>query len=338
MAEEIENLSQAFTTKEKNETLLSNLDKLKAEGSIESDLYLSMKADYEQQLDASLLEIDRIKDYCKKQGETLQREQDIYKYELTKLETRYNAGEMAPATYQNSVQNLRATIGQLDQQLEELKRLIAARSPADLGVSAKRPAPAIKQAPPVAPSSAIPVPPPSTPPVPPDEQKRSPGRKWLAIIGGAIILVVVIVLAGLLLVPKEDTSTKEVKIPVNIKGASNIGSLHFEMVYDTTGLTLTSVSSGALLGNAIFKYSSVPGRLVCGMVSSSGIRGDGSIIVITFQVLGKGEKTIPLTLENVAAYDGTSLTKLSLSMLNGSFLPRDGSFIPPSLSFTPASK
>src|SRR4030042_4487034 len=190
MAEEIENLAEAFATKEKNEKLLSNLDKLKTEGSIESDLYLSMKADYERQLDASLLEIDRIKDYCKKQGETLQREQDIYKYELTKLETRYNAGELTPDTYQGSVQNLRATIGQLDQQLEKLKRLIAARSPADLGVSAKRPAPAIKQAPPVAPSSAIPVPPPSTPPVPPDAHKRSPGRKWLAIIGGAVIIVV----------------------------------------------------------------------------------------------------------------------------------------------------
>ncbi len=350
MAEEIENLSQAFAAKEKNEKLLSNLDKLKAEGSIESDLYLSMKADYERQIDASLLEIDQIKGYFKKQGETLQLERDIYQRELAKLETRYNVGELPRDTYESSAQNLRATIGQLDQQLENLKRFVAAQSSADLGISAKRPAPAIKQAPPVAPPSAIPVPPLSTPPVPPpitspvippatpEKQRKSPGRKWLAIIGGAIVLVGVIVLAGLLLVPKEDTSIAEVKIPVDIKGASNIGSLHFEMVYDTTGLTLTSVSSGALLGNAIFKYSSVPGRLVCGMVSSSGIKGDGSIIVITFQVLGKGEKTIPLTLENVTAYDGTSLTKLSLSMLNGSFLPRDGSFIPPSLSFAPASK
>jgi hypothetical protein len=358
MAEERENLAEAFASKEKNEKLLSNLDKLQEEGSIKSDLYTSMKADYEHELDASLQEINQIKGYFKKQADTLHLERDIYQRELAKLETRHKVGELPQDTYQSSAQNLRATIERLDQQIDEFKRFEAAQSSSDLVIPAKRPAPVVEQAPlvkpppasPAMPPSASPIQPSSAPPIAPPitsdvlrptktgKNIKLPGRKWLAIIGGAIVLAVIIIVAVLLLVPGGDTSVSEVKIPVNIKGASNIGSLHFELVYDPTKLAITSISNGALLNNAILKYSNAPGILVCGMVSSKGIKGDGPAVTINFQVTGKDNTVIPLAMENVAAYDGASLNKLSVSAVDGNFSPRDGSFIPPTLTFTPAPK
>ncbi|MBE9591857.1 MAG: hypothetical protein IMF19_00105, partial [Proteobacteria bacterium] len=54
-------LQTAFSKREKNEKLLSNLEKLKVEGSVTDDQYGSMKSSYPQIIDKATSEIEQIK-------------------------------------------------------------------------------------------------------------------------------------------------------------------------------------------------------------------------------------------------------------------------------------
>ena len=86
MADELKKLAEAFKAKEENEKFLRNLEKLKADGSIDQDVYPSMKAEYTQRLDQSAAAVEAVKDSLRKQLETIQHEQEINKYEINKYE------------------------------------------------------------------------------------------------------------------------------------------------------------------------------------------------------------------------------------------------------------
>ena len=329
MADELKKLAEAFKAKEENEKFLRNLEKLKADGSIDQDVYPSMKAEYTQRLDQSAAEVETVKDSLRKQLETIQHEQEINKYELKKIEARYKAGELQLTEYEKSTRAIRTKIDTLEQQSEELRGLIVAESASELETAAATQPPVVK------PTKLKPEKPkPAKPKLSP---LKLPSRNKLMFIGGAVVLLIVIIVV-VLLVPGKP-GVKEIQIPVNITGASNIGSLHLELVYDAAILDVTTVESGTLMGNALYEYNiDTPGRIVVGLINSTGIHGDGSLLVFDLQVLEKASTTVPLVLENVAAYDASTLNRLTLSTMNGSFMLKDNSFTPPTLLFASSAK
>ena len=325
MADELNKLIEAFKMKEENEKFLKNLENLKADGSIDQDVYPSMKDEYQQRLNSSVSQIETIKDGLRQQLEKIQHDQDSSKYELKKLEARYKAGELPSTDYEKSNRAIRNKIDVMEQQAEELRGLIIAESVSELETPVEKPAEA-KPAPATKPQKF------KLPSI------KLPERKKLMYFGGGAVALIVIILLIVLLIPREP-ATKEVKIPVNISGATNIGSLHFELVFDATKLKITAVESSSLIGNSLIKYNTdAPERIVVGLVNSNGIRGDGPLIEVIFTIREKGSETIPLTFENVAAYDASTLNRLSLSTTNGSFKQKDNSFTPPTLSFAPSAK
>ena len=118
--------------------------------------------------------------------------------------------------------------------------------------------------------------------------------------------------------------------PVNATGASNVGSLEFELVYDSTVLEAVSVQKGTLAGNAMLDFSVArPGRVWVGMVDSNGISGNGSLVIVSFQGVGQGAATGQLMLENVEAYDTQTLIDIVTQTTPGNLIT------PPTVIFNP---
>lgn len=117
-------------------------------------------------------------------------------------------------------------------------------------------------------------------------------------------------------------------VAVNAKGANNVGSLEFELIYDTAVLQAVGVEKGTLAGNAMIDSSvERPGRVWVGMVDSNGINGDGSLVVVSFQKVGEGQIEATLTLENVVAHNAATLIDIITQVSPGSLTT------PPTITF-----
>jgi len=118
------------------------------------------------------------------------------------------------------------------------------------------------------------------------------------------------------------------EVPIEVVGASDVGSLHIELVYDADVLQPVEVKNGALAGGAILdKNLNTPGRVVLGLITTQGINGNGEVAVVSFDVVGKDGATSALTLENVRANDATTLADIPTAVENGTF--RVGAAAPP---------
>ncbi|HUT20513.1 MAG TPA: FHA domain-containing protein [Anaerolineae bacterium] len=110
------------------------------------------------------------------------------------------------------------------------------------------------------------------------------------------------------------------EVPIKVVGASNLGSLHIELVYDPAVLDPLEVKAGALAVGAMKQENlDTPGRVVIGLISAQGINGDGPVAVVSFDVLGDQGDTSPLTLQNVQASDASTLAMLPTTLQSGTF-------------------
>jgi len=111
-----------------------------------------------------------------------------------------------------------------------------------------------------------------------------------------------------------------VDISVNLQGAPGVGSLHAEMVFDTGVLELVGVQQGALPADALMRYAVTPGRVTIGLVSPSGITGNGSVAVVSLRTLPSSPASgqSPVLLDNVVAHHSDTLQELATSSMSGS--------------------
>ena len=131
-----------------------------------------------------------------------------------------------------------------------------------------------------------------------------------------------------------------VEVPIEVTQAANVGGMHIELSYDAGVLQATEVKRGPLTGSAMLESNlSTPGRVVIGLIDAAGLNGDGTVAVVVFQVTGQEGDTSPLTLENLAAYDATSLDALAVQETNGAFqveVPPSPVPLPPIAPFAPS--
>jgi hypothetical protein len=299
------------------------LDKLKTEGTISEEHYTATRLEYEQNLNSVAAEILQVKSEIQKQLEPVQQELTAQKLELGKLETRYKVGELPPEKYQVAEGEARTKIEKLEQRSRELSKLLAAESLQDSSFLLEK-------------SPAATVPTPSKPKVAKPKKETQFPKKLVAIIGGVAVLVIVVVVVVLNVMGGGGGagSVTEVKIPVNLQNAANIASLHLELTYDSRSLSAVSITGGSSIGNAIYEYDlSNPGEVLLGLVSSQGIKTDGSLAVITFKVSTKENTVITLNLRNIVAYDATTLAEVPTFTSSGSLNTQSGNIIPPTVSF-----
>ncbi len=122
------------------------------------------------------------------------------------------------------------------------------------------------------------------------------------------------------------------EVPITVRGASNLGSLQLELRFDPQVIELKGVKAGPLARNALVDSSQpAPGQVRIGLVASSGITGDGTVITLTFSPTGKAG-TSSLVINQMEAAD-TNLRDLVVSASPGQFSGAGSQASGPVLSF-----
>ncbi len=85
-------------------------------------------------------------------------------------------------------------------------------------------------------------------------------------------------------------------------------------------LEFASMELGLLAGSALIdSNASRPGRIWAGIIDAEGINGSGPVAVVTFRVLGQASGVLPLTLEDIAAFDANTLVDIIATTTPGRF-------------------
>lgn len=143
--------------------------------------------------------------------------------------------------------------------------------------------------------------------------------KWSGALAAAVFLIAGLIhaQADLLVRIGESNATpsSEILVPIEIANASDVGSLHVEILYDSDVVNAVRVenqTNGLLDSNL-----SEPGRAVIGLVTTNGLSGEVVVADVTFEVNGPSGTQTELRLVNLSANDATSLADLPLEAENG---------------------
>lgn len=111
-----------------------------------------------------------------------------------------------------------------------------------------------------------------------------------------------------------------VEIPLNLKSSVSIGSIDAVFSYDANILQLESVEKGSLSGNSMIDYNTkTPGSVAIAMADSGGVKGEGSVAVLKFKVLGKEGDRSAITITSASANEAATLIDVRLDTRAGSF-------------------
>ena len=95
-----------------------------------------------------------------------------------------------------------------------------------------------------------------------------------------------------------------VEVPINLEGASEVGSMDIILTYDANVLSAVDVEAGALGKNALIESNTAnDGEVIIALADSSGIDGDGAVAIVAFEVIGDADTTSALTLEEVLVHN-----------------------------------
>ncbi len=134
--------------------------------------------------------------------------------------------------------------------------------------------------------------------------------------------------------PAPSPTSELIAVPISVKGARDLGTLHIELVYDPAILKADSFESGELAQNALVEVNpDTPGRVVIGIIDTDGIQGDGPVVIISFKPVGQqGNST--LALENVTAHSATTLIDVpTTTVSSGTFAIGGGATSLPEIVF-----
>ncbi|MBN1856072.1 MAG: hypothetical protein JW846_03865 [Dehalococcoidia bacterium] len=128
----------------------------------------------------------------------------------------------------------------------------------------------------------------------------------------------------------------EFEVPVVVRGAPTVGSLHIELAYDPGAVEVTGIQTGNLPSESLLEYVETPGRVTFGVVCPDGLSGDWEVASVMFAVQSSSPQAgqSPLTYSNVVAHSAESLLEMSTVVSSGSVMLNDMSVVVPSISFT----
>ncbi len=210
-------LRAAFFRKEKAETYLANLEKLKEEKNVGDAQYRVLKIEYNQMRDDAISEINSAKNAVKKELDGKQSKLEVLKQELGYLEARFKVGQLSSDTYLAKEKGPKRQLMELEKRISELQTYLNATGSTELGGAAEEgmkilglgfgtskkqsagqpipdmtAAPVADEAPPPEP---IPPPPPPQPPPPPPPVTKVSGLQIMPariVEGGSVGIIVTV--------------------------------------------------------------------------------------------------------------------------------------------------
>jgi len=89
----------------------------------------------------------------------------------------------------------------------------------------------------------------------------------------------------------------EIYVPVKVRNAENLRNMDIELSFDSNVLRAKEVNSGTLTQNSLLESNIVGDAVKIAFVDSQGIRGNGSVATIVFEVIGNpgSQSTLVLT-------------------------------------------
>jgi hypothetical protein len=160
--------------------------------------------------------------------------------------------------------------------------------------------------------------------------------KYLIVAILLVLLIAVVFSGGCVKAKKTDTTTTgNLKVGIDARNASSLGSLELTLTYDPAVMKAVSVDKGSLAPNASLEYSvDKPGRIWLGMIDAGGINGSGTLATITFDITGGADATGALSFEKVAANKSTNLMEIITQNTPGSVRLKSKSVTNPAITFT----
>ncbi|MEI6293546.1 MAG: cohesin domain-containing protein [Methanomicrobiales archaeon] len=93
-------------------------------------------------------------------------------------------------------------------------------------------------------------------------------------------------------------------IPVTVSGASNLGAMDLVITYDPAVLKFSSADLGELSTNGMIDSNAgTPGTVKIGIVDTKGVTGDGTLVKMTFDVIGQNGATSPVNVQVAGAWN-----------------------------------
>jgi hypothetical protein len=84
----------------------------------------------------------------------------------------------------------------------------------------------------------------------------------------------------------QGSAGQTVQLPIRILNAENIGNMDISLSFDSSVLSASSLTTGAITSDSLFVHNIDDGIINISLVDDAGISGNGSIAVITFDVIG----------------------------------------------------
>jgi len=148
MANELEQLYQALVARDKVRGYLSNLERLRTEGSVTEEQYAIAKSEYDGQESAATSTIESLKSTLRPRMDSIEKELADASFQLGSFETRLRVGEITQAKYDAEQRQLGKQIKALEADREKLASLVdAERAPAQHVPPARAAKPAKAQSP-----------------------------------------------------------------------------------------------------------------------------------------------------------------------------------------------
>ena len=132
MASESQQLYEALFTRDKVRGYLSNLDRLRTEGSVTEEQYAIAKSEYDGQESAASSEIESLKAQLKPRLDGIEQELAGARFQMGSFETRLRVGEITQAKYDAEQRKLGKQIETLQADQVELAGLVEAESAPEL--------------------------------------------------------------------------------------------------------------------------------------------------------------------------------------------------------------
>lgn len=126
-------LRTAFLAKEKADTFLANLEKLKEEKTIGDAQYRVLKIEYTQLRDDALSQINTVKNAVRKELDEKITKLEIVEQELGYLEARFKVGQLSSKDYLSKSRGPKNKLMDLEKRVSELQTFLDASISAELG-------------------------------------------------------------------------------------------------------------------------------------------------------------------------------------------------------------
>ena len=154
------------------------------------------------------------------------------------------------------------------------------------------------------------------------------------LFGIGLLLVIATVSAAAITVSIDSSSAgfgSTAVIPIKVSGASNLGAMDLMITYDSSVLKFSNAEVGSLSTNGMIESNGdSPGVIKIGFVDSRGVTGDGTLISLTFNVVGKNGATSTITPQVTGAWN-TNLVDVQTTTTNGVFTVAEGGKSPLSI-------